>query len=117
MVARKRIEMVEVPSDRTLEKRVARAIADEYLAAIIDKDRRLIEAALVTERRVSSLDDHVRKHPRDHLSELPEILAIIWVNPCTPEEKELQWLGAGAPDELARRLEFGLGRPRRRPRR
>ena len=116
MVARKRIEMVEVPSDRTLEKRVARAVADEYLAPIVDKDRRLIEAALVTENRVSSLDDHVRKHLRDHLSRLPEILAILWFNPCTPEEKAVEWLKAGAPDEPARRLGFVPKPPRRRSR-
>jgi hypothetical protein len=104
MVARKRIEFVEVPAYLTLEKRVARAAADEFLVAIIDKDRRLIEAALVTEKRATSLDDHVRRHLQDHLSPLPEIRSICWVNPCTPEEKAVAWLEAGAPAERTRPL-------------
>jgi hypothetical protein len=104
MVARKRIEFVEVAPQLTLEKRVARAVADEFLAIIIDKDRRLIEAALVTEKRASSLDDHVRKHLQDHLPRLPEVRSICWVNPCTPEEEAVAWLAAGAPAERSRTL-------------
>jgi hypothetical protein len=104
MVARKRIELVEVAPHLTLEKRIARAVADTFLAAIIDKDRRLIEAALVTEKRVTSLDDHVRKHLQDHLSELPEVRSICWVNPSTPEEEAVAWLEAGAPAERSRML-------------
>jgi hypothetical protein len=106
MVARKRIEFVEVAPHLTLEKRVARAVADEFFAVIIDKDRRLIEAALVTEKRVTSLDDHVRKHLQDHLSRLPEVRSICWVNPGTPEEEAVAWLEAGAPAERSRTLGF-----------
>jgi hypothetical protein len=106
MVARKRIEFVEVPPHLTLEKRIARAVADEFLVAIIDKDRRLIEAALMTERRITSLDDHVRKHLQDHLSQLPEVGSICWVNPCIPEEEAMAWLEAGAPDERTRLLGY-----------
>ena len=68
MVARKKVEFVEVAPHLTLEKRIARAVVDTHLAAIIDKDRRLIEAALVTEERVISLDDHVRRHLQDHVA-------------------------------------------------
>ncbi len=106
MVARKRIEFVEVAPHLTLEKRVVRAVADAFLAAIIDKDRRLIEAALVTENRVSSLDDHVRKHLQDHLDRLPEVRGICWINPCNPEEQPIPWLKAGAPAERRRTLGY-----------
>jgi hypothetical protein len=113
MVARKRIEFVEVAPHLTLEKRVARVVADEFLAVIIDKDRRLIEAALVTEKRVTSLDDHVRKHLQDHLPRLPEVRSICWVNPCTSEEGAVAWLEAGAPAERTRRLGYAPPRPRK----
>lgn len=106
MVARKRIEFVEVAPHLTLEKRVARAVADEFLAVIIDKDRRLIEAALVTEKRIASLDDHVRKHLQDHVARLPEVHSICWVNPCTPEEEAVAWLETGAPAERTRLLGY-----------
>jgi len=112
MIARKRIEFVEVPAHLTLEKRVARAAADEFLAVIIDKDRRLIEAALMTEKRVTSLDDHVRKHLQDHLTRLPDIRSICWVNPCRPEEDAVTWLGAGAPAERIRLLGSASPRPK-----
>jgi hypothetical protein len=113
MVARKRIEFVEVAPHLTLEKRVARAVADEFLAVIIDKDRRLIEAALVIEKRVTSLDDHVRKHLQDHLSRLLEIRSICWVNPCAPEEEAVAWLEAGAPAERTRLLGYAPLHPPR----
>jgi len=111
MVARKRIGFVQVAPHLTLEKRVVSAAADMFLAAIIDKDRRLIEAALVTEERVTSLDDHVRKHLQDHLSRLPEVRSICWVNPCTPEEEAIVWLEAGAPAERRRLLGYAESRP------
>ena len=111
MVARKRVDFVEVPPHLTLQKRVAQATADAFLAAIIDKDRRLIEAALVTEKRVTSLDDHVREHLQKHINRLPEVRLICWVNPCAPEEKALHWLQAGAPAERTRLLGSLSSRP------
>ncbi len=110
MVARKRIEFIEVAPHLTLEKRVTRAVADAFLTAIIDKDRRLIEAALVTEKRVTSLDDHVRRHLQDQISQWPEVRSICWVNPCTPEEKAIAWLESGAPAERTRLLGHVLPR-------
>ncbi len=104
MVARKRVEFVEIAAHLTLEKRVVLAVADAFLAAIIDKDRRLVEAALVTEKRVTSLDDHVRNHLQDHLSRLPGLRSICWVNPCLPEEEAIAWIEAGAPAERSRML-------------
>jgi hypothetical protein len=104
MVARKRVEFVEVAAHLTLEKRVVCAVADAFLAAIIDKDRRLVEAALVTEKRVTSLDDHVRNHLQNYLSRLPELRSICWVNPCLLEEEAIAWLEAGAPAARSRML-------------
>lgn len=106
MVARRKIEFLEVASHLSLERRIERTVADKYLAAIIEKDRRLIEAALVTEKRVVSLDDHVRKHLRDHCHQLSEVRSICWVNPCTPEEQVIAWLKAGAPADRSRTLGY-----------
>jgi len=62
MMVRKKIEHVDVPAELSLERRIAQTVGDTAVAAIIEKDRRLIEAALVTEKRVASLDDQVRSH-------------------------------------------------------
>jgi hypothetical protein len=113
MVARKKIEFVEVAPHLTLEKRIERAVIDSHLTAIIDKDRRLIEAALVTEERVISLDDHVRRHLQDHVARLPEVRSICWVNPCTTDEKAVAWLEEGAPAERSRALGHTPPRPKR----
>lgn len=110
MMSRRRIERIEIPAHRTLEHRIARAVVDEFLVDIVDKDRRLIEAALIEikkgekSERVGSLDDHVRKHLRDHIDRLLEIRSICWINPCTPEEEAVAWLRAGAPAERKRTL-------------
>jgi hypothetical protein len=109
MVARKKIEFIEVAPHLSLEKRVARAVADVHIAAIIEKDRRLIEAALLTDRRVVALDAAVRKHLQAHVSSLPEIRSICWVNLSMPEEQAVAWLKAGAPAERTRTL--GSERP------
>jgi hypothetical protein len=104
MVARRKLIFIEVVPHLSLEKRIERTVADRYLAAVIEKDRRLIEAALATEKRLISLDDHVRKHLRDHHSHLAEVRSICWVNPCTPEEQVIAWLESGAPADRSRLL-------------
>jgi hypothetical protein len=112
MVARKMIKFVEVPPHLSLERRIEHAVVNTYLAAIIDKDRRLIEAALVTEQRVISLDDHVRRHLQDHIAKLSEVRSICWVNPCTPDVQAVAWLESGAPAERTRTLGHTPPRPK-----
>ena len=108
-VARRKLEFLAIAPHLSLERRIERAVADKDLAAIIEKDRRLIEAALVAEKCVVSPDDHVRKHLRDHCSRLPEVGSICWVNPCTAGELAVAWLQAGALAERSRTL--GYERP------
>jgi len=76
------------------------------VAAIIEKDRLLIEAALVTEKRVASLDDQVRGHIQAHRDKLPEVCSICWVNPNAPDQAAITWLEYGAPAEKSRTLGF-----------
>jgi hypothetical protein len=104
MMARRKVVFVEIASHLSLEKRVTRVESNEVIAAVMEKDRRLVEAALVTEERVISLDDRMRKHLQDHVAKLSEVRSICWVNPCTPEEQAVAWLEAGAPAERSRML-------------
>ena len=106
MMARRKVESVEVLTHHSLEKRIARAGLDDFVAALIEKDRRLIEAALVTDKRIASLDDRVRLHLRDHAAKLPELLSICWVNPNMPDEASITWLESGAPAEKSRMLAY-----------
>ena len=104
MMARRKVEIVAVTAHQSLEKRINRVELDEFVAAIIEKDRHLIEAALATDKRVASLDDRVRQHLRDHAATLSEIQSICWVNPNIPTEASIAWLESGAPVENSRKL-------------
>jgi hypothetical protein len=109
MMARRKVERVQIGVHHSLEKRVARARLATGVAAVIEKDRHLIEAALATDRRVASLDDHVRQHLRDHAAKLSEVQSISWVNPIKCEETRVAWLESGAPDERSRTLGYRPG--------
>jgi hypothetical protein len=104
MMARKKIEIVKVASEHSLANRLTRTGRNEYVAAILEKDRRLIEAALATDQRVASLDDQVRKHLQATVAKLPEVAAVCWVNPAKSEEQCIAWLKSGAPAERPRML-------------
>jgi hypothetical protein len=107
MMARRKVEFVEVAAHLSLERRITRAESDEAIAAVMEKDRRLVEAALVTEQRVISLDDRMREHLHNHVSKLPEVQSICRVNPNKGEERAIAWLESGAPAERSRMLESG----------
>ncbi len=105
MMARKKIVAVNIQPKRSLKNRIRRAVPDQSIRALIDKDRHLIEAALITQERVASLDDQVRKHLANHCVSLTEVNSICWINPAAPSEKAIEWLKAGAPPERHRRLD------------
>jgi hypothetical protein len=106
MMARRKIKPVEIPSRLSLEKRIKLAVVKKDVLAIIEKDRHLIEAALMTDERVASLDDKVRNCLRDHCSKLPEVASVCWVNPKNPTEGAVAWLKSGAPADRFRTLGY-----------
>ena len=97
---------MEITAHTSLEKRIDRAQLDQPLAAAIENDRHLIEAALATDKRVASLDDRVRRHLRDHAAKLSELPSMCWVNPSVPDEAAIVWLESGAPAEKFRKLGY-----------
>ena len=103
--SRKKLEFRPIDERFSLAERFSKATSDPFILAIMDKDRRLIEAALAGEKRVASLDDRVREHIRSHREALPEVRTICWVNPDKSFESVCQWLRAGAPTD--RRLTLG----------
>jgi hypothetical protein len=112
MMARKKIEMVEVPSDLSLEKWIKLIVAGKRIVAIIENDSHLIEAALATDQRVASLDDEVRASLQVHHATLPGVASICWVNPNTPAERVIAWLESGAPADRFRTIGHVPFRPK-----
>jgi hypothetical protein len=106
MMARKKIEFVKIPPHRSLQKRIAAAARDADVAAILEKDRLLIEAALATDECIVSLDDRVRNHFKECVPRLNEMALICWVNPEKPHEQAVAWLERGAPADKTRTLGY-----------
>ena len=47
MMARKKLEVLQVEVSNSLEHRLSKAVFDPFILEIMEKDRRLIEAALM----------------------------------------------------------------------
>jgi hypothetical protein len=110
MMARKKIEGVEIPPHRSLKNRIAGVATSAAIAANLEKDRPLIEAALATDQRIASLDDRVRNHLKKHARNLSELASICWVNPDKIDEGVVAWLERGAPADRTRTLGYVLPR-------
>jgi hypothetical protein len=104
MVARKKLEILNLVSHHSLESRLQNVESNPSLSAIMEKDRILLEAALCSENRIASLDEQVRNHFRLCSIEIMEIRKICWVNPTLVEEEVLDWLKSGAPIDKRRTL-------------
>ncbi len=70
------------------------------------KDYRLIEAAIVTDRIVISLDETVRILFAAVVRSVGKLRNIVWVNPSRTEEEFILWLENGAKPEKRRLLGF-----------
>lgn len=75
----------------------------------MDHDMLLVEAALVTDRVIVSLDEEVRGLFKANLDRLRALSRIVWVNPDRDEEAPIVWLRAGARAERHRRLGYVAG--------
>ena len=66
------------------------------------KDVHLIEAALITDQTITSLNEQDRRRFASVCDTVTAIRAIIWVNPDRPEERCVEWLKNGSPPEKHR---------------
>lgn len=90
--------------DDELREAVERAAVALQAGKIMQKDAHLVEAALATERTVTSRDDEARGWFARTVGRIPRLTKIVWVNPDVPEEEPIDWLRAGAKPERARTL-------------
>jgi hypothetical protein len=99
MFSRKRVRRVEsIPLHDGL-RRALPALPDEGIQRAIEKDLHLIELALVTDRRVLSLDERMRLHLGNLTLRVSALSRVHWANPG--DATCLVWLQAGAPDAPA----------------
>lgn len=104
MRGRKRVCDVENAKNGTLRQRVLDTTKIKDVRDLMQKDFHLIEAALVTDKTVASLDEKVRNHFRSAAVDVDEIKTVVWVNPDREDEGVQAWLTAGAPADKERQL-------------
>ena len=94
----------KAPENKDLREAVRRAKLSDGERENLLKDIHLVEAALVADRIIVSLDGHAQKAFSRLATERKEIRKIVWVNPAKEPEKVISWLQAGAEPEKNRML-------------
>jgi hypothetical protein len=79
---------------------------DSQAVENVRKDMRLIEAAILADRTVSSQDEKIRGHFRRATMHIEELRTIIWVNPTLESERCIVWLREGCPADMHRNLAY-----------
>ena len=92
------------PRDEKLRTHVSSTGASKKQSKTMDKDFRLLQAALATDQTIVSLDETVRGLFARASEQVDEIRNIIWVNPERAEEQPIAWLQNGAPPDPHRQL-------------
>ncbi len=103
MYGRRLVIQIEVNEDEILRGRIGAAVHRDQ-KAIVAKDVHLIEAAIATDRLVTSKDESARKAFNDASDGVVELKQIVWINPICVDVEPIKWLKNGAPDEKHRRL-------------
>ena len=103
MYRRSLVLWIEVDENETLRVCIGAALRwDQREAA--NKDAHLIEAAIATDRLVTSRDEKARKLFRNASVHVRQLRTIVWVNPTQADERPIDWLGNGARAEGHRQL-------------
>jgi len=105
MHARRRVVKINEPSNNELLRSEIISLSDsaEHIDAMI-KDVILLEAALLTDRTIISIDKIARRLFSGTCERIGCIRDVVWVNPCTSEESAVTWLVNGAKNERERQL-------------
>ena len=103
MWVRKRVVKIIGERNETLRGRIDASVSQDQ-QAMVAKDVHLVEAALATDRLITSQDERVRSALRTASNNVGELKRIVWVNPTREDEKPIDWLRDGAKTEEHRLL-------------
>jgi len=105
MVAKKKlVYRADISAEEELCQKICGTIARETDLEAMLKDFRLIEAAMVADNTVISLDDKVRIIFDKAAERVGELRNVVWVNPDDTEAQPIDWLENGAQPEKHLRL-------------
>ena len=80
------------------------ALREQMRRHFTDKDAHLFEAALATDREITSTDDRARRGAASASPRIEELGAIVWVNPANDDERPILWLQRRCPNDTERTL-------------
>ena len=91
--------------DADLREKIFKSI-DSSAKANVEKDMCLVEASLLADEIVASLDNKMRGHFRGVAQKVTEIASIVWVNPIEDDEECIIWLRQSALADDFRQLGY-----------
>ena len=103
MYGKKQVDRNKIEPDEDLRERIDMAVIPNH-KAIVAKDVHLIEAAIATDRLITSRDERARRAFGNASANVSELKQIVWVNPTQDDEKPTDWLRDGAKTEAHRQL-------------
>ena len=91
-----KIVITQIEMDQTLRSAIRDAASDHFIAEIMIKDARLIEAAFASNHIIVSLDEKARKHFSDVSAQILALKLISWINPNIKSNQYIKWMQEGA---------------------
>ncbi len=106
MVARKRVAFFKADDVRNdaLRDQIDKLAASDRDQREMAKDVHLLEAAIITDRIISSLNTKDRDRFKSICAKVVQIANVVWVNPDAEQEGCIDWLMSGAPPDKHRQL-------------
>lgn len=104
MEAKKKLCRIKPVPDDDLCAKILETGSGQGQQDALQKDLRLIEAALATDNSIAALDDTARRAFINAARSVREIRRIVWVNPAKTNEQPIDWLENGARIESTRQL-------------
>ena len=106
MLGKRCVMHVDVVKNNTLRDKIQSTSEIKKHQEIMEKDCRLLEAALASDEIVFSLDEIIRNHFRRAAGSVREIGHVHWANPDLPADTVVAWLENGAPNDKNRQLGY-----------
>ena len=105
MEAKKKVCRIDPVPDDDLCGRILDTASSQKEQDALQKDLRLVEAALAADNSIAALDDTAQRAFRKAANSVREIRQIVWVNPDKTAKRVLAWLDEGAKIERGRQLQ------------
>lgn len=106
MIARKQVSILNISVNDQLRLKIEKEAINEKKCEAMLKDIHLIEAALITDKIVISIDGTVKGYFQEVAPKVVMLRHVMWINPCIEEDLVRDWLVNGAKLEEKRFLGY-----------